>query len=48
MKQQKLHKKLGETQRTFTCSKSTMEALEKRCEIRSKLATKTPEFHTFF
>ena len=35
--------KLDNTQPTFTYSKSTIEALEKRCEIRSKLIIKTPE-----
>ena len=31
------------SQLIFTCSKSTIETLKKRCEIRSKLTTKTPE-----
>ena len=31
------------TQLIFTCSKSTIEALEKRCEIFLKLTIKTPE-----
>ena len=31
------------TQLTFTCSKSTIETLEKMCEIFSKLTIKTPE-----
>ena len=31
------------TQRTFTCSKSTIETLEKKCKICSKLTIKTPE-----
>ena len=36
--------KEGETtQLIFTCSKSTTETLEKRCEICSKLTIKTPE-----
>ena len=33
------------TQLTFTCLKSTIETLKKRCEICSKLTTKTPERH---
>ena len=28
---------------TFTCSNSTIETVEKRCEICSKLTLKTPE-----
>ena len=32
------------TQLTFTCSKSTIERLEKRCKIFSKLRIKTSEF----
>ena len=31
------------TQLTFTCSNSTIETLEKSCEICSKLTIKTPE-----
>ena len=31
------------TQLTFTCLKSTIETLEKMCDICSKLTTKTPE-----
>ena len=31
------------SQLTFTCSKATIEILEKRCEICSKLTIKTPE-----
>ena len=30
-------------QLTFTCSNSTIETVEKRCEIRSKLTIETPE-----
>ena len=33
------------TQQLFTCSKSTIETLEKKCEICSKLTIKTPEQH---
>ena len=33
----------GNSQLTFTCSKSTVETLKKRCEICSKLTIKTPE-----
>ena len=35
--------KLDNTQPTFAYSKSTIEALEKRCGICSKLIIKTPE-----
>ena len=31
------------SQLTFTCSNSTIELLEKRCEIYSKLIIKTPK-----
>ena len=31
------------SQLTFTCSKSTIETLEERCEICSKLKIRTPE-----
>ena len=31
------------SQQTFTCSKSAIETLEKRCEICSKLTTNIPE-----
>ena len=34
---------LGRIRLTFTCSKSTIETLEKKCEICSKLTIKTPE-----
>ena len=33
----------SKSQETFSCSKSTIETLEKKCEICSKLTIETPE-----
>ena len=43
----KLQEQVILSQQTFTCSKSTIETIEKRCEISSNLTRKTSDREYF-